>query len=50
MIRSGQRPFKTVEEMDRVCIQNWNCRVGPDDDIYIWAIFPCAARTMRWKF
>ena len=39
MIRSGQRSFKTVEEMDRVCIQNWNCRVGPDDDIYILGDF-----------
>ena len=39
MIRSGQRPFKTVEEMDRVCIQNWNCRVGSDDDIYILGDF-----------
>lgn len=29
------RPFETVEEMDRVIIEKWNRRVGPEDTVYL---------------
>ena len=29
------RPFASVEEMDRVLLQNWNDRVRPTDAVYI---------------
>ena len=29
------RPFTSVEEMDRVLLQNWNDRVRPTDTVYI---------------
>lgn len=30
-----QRPFSDAAEMDQALIQNWNRRVGPQDEIYI---------------
>ena len=35
IIRAAQRPFQTVEEMDAALIQNWNARVGPEDEVYL---------------
>lgn len=35
VVRMENRPFQSVEEMDRTLIRNWNARVSPDDDIYI---------------
>ena len=29
------RPFSSVEEMDRVMIENWNRRVRKNDKVYI---------------
>ena len=29
------RPFATVEEMNQAMIENWNRKVGDDDDVYI---------------
>ena len=28
------RPFASVEEMNQKLIENWNCVVGPDDEVY----------------
>ena len=35
IIRLCSRPFDSVEEMDRVIMENWNSRVSDDDDIYV---------------
>lgn len=34
IIRFCDRPFETVDEMDRALIENWNKVVGPEDVIY----------------
>ena len=31
----SDRPFKDVDEMNRVIIDNWNQMVGPEDDVYL---------------
>ena len=35
----SNRPFATVEEMDRAIIDNWNSKVKNDDDVYILGDF-----------
>lgn len=35
IIRLCSRPFDSVEEMDKVIMENWNLRVSDSDDIYI---------------
>lgn len=35
VIRHDNRPFSSIEEMDRAIIENWNTRVENSDDIYI---------------
>jgi calcineurin-like phosphoesterase family protein len=35
IIELAYRPFKTVEEMDKVLIENWNRKIGRNDLIYI---------------
>lgn len=37
--RMSNRPFDTVEEMDKTIINNWNSRVTDHDDIYILGDF-----------
>lgn len=37
--RLANRPFDSVEEMDRTMIDNWNARVTDGDDIYILGDF-----------
>lgn len=39
VIEFDQRPFASVEEMDRTIIGNWKNRVGKDDDVYILGDF-----------
>lgn len=34
IIKFCNRPFETVDEMDRVLISNWNEVVGPDDTVW----------------
>ena len=35
IIRLCSRPFDSVEEMDKVIMENWNLHVSDSDDIYI---------------
>lgn len=35
VIRFSERPFADVDEMNRCLIENWNARVGDDDDVFI---------------
>lgn len=35
VIKFDNRPFKSVEEMDREIITNWNSRVTDKDTVYI---------------
>lgn len=35
IIRYDNRPFRTVEEMDNILIENWNKTVSNDDTVYI---------------
>ena len=35
IIRHCARPFQSVEEMDRVLLDNWNTRIKPQDTVYI---------------
>lgn len=37
--RLSNRPFNTVEEMDKTIIDNWNSRVKETDDVYILGDF-----------
>lgn len=34
IMRFCKRPFESVEEMDRVLIENWNAKVGKDDTVF----------------
>ena len=35
IIRHSNRPFRSVDDMDKALIENWNNVVSPEDDIYI---------------
>ena len=37
--RLSRRPFKTIEEMDKTIIDNWNGRISDNDDVYILGDF-----------
>lgn len=37
--RLSNRPFNSVEEMDKTIIENWNSKVTDDDDVYILGDF-----------
>jgi len=34
IIKFCDRPFQTVEEMDRVLIERWNEKINPEDEVY----------------
>ena len=48
-IRFDGRPFETVDEMDRVLIENWNRKVTDEDTVYILGDFIYrSGRTFEW--
>jgi calcineurin-like phosphoesterase family protein len=44
VIRMNQRPFETVDEMDRAIMDNWNRAVGDEDEVYIIGDFMFRSR------
>ena len=48
ILRYCRRPFKSVEEMNRKLIKNWNSVVGPDDYVFHLGDF-CFAGSDKWK-
>lgn len=38
-IKMDKRPFSSIEEMDRILIENWNNKVNEEDDVYILGDF-----------
>ena len=43
IIKLCNRPFKSIQEMQEVMINNWNARVGVSDDVYILGDFSFGA-------
>ena len=41
VIRYDNRPFDSIEEMDKAMITLWNETVGDDDVVYIIGYFCC---------
>jgi calcineurin-like phosphoesterase family protein len=39
VLKFDNRPFETVEEMEKIIMDSWNSRVTDDDDIYILGDF-----------
>lgn len=39
IIKHENRPYKTVDEMDKALIDNWNSRVTNDDEVYVLGDF-----------
>ena len=37
--RLSNRPFDSVEEMDKTIIENWNSKIADSDDVYILGDF-----------
>lgn len=47
IIRLDNRPFKSVEEMNKTLIDNWNGAVGKEDTVYILGDF-CWLKEDEW--
>ncbi|MCI9023900.1 MAG: hydrolase [Dorea sp.] len=45
IIAFDNRPFRSVNEMNRVLMDNWNRKVGQDDDVYILGDFSYCSET-----
>ena len=45
VIPYDNRPFRSVNEMNRALIDNWNRKVGKDDDVYIIGDFSYRSET-----
>lgn len=39
ILKYCNRPFESVEQMNRVLVENWNSRVRPDDTVFILGDF-----------
>ena len=39
VLRFDNRPFKDIDEMDRLLIENWNSRITKNDQVYILGDF-----------
>ena len=48
ILKYCNRPYSSVEEMDRELIKNWNSVVGPDDYVFHLGDF-CFAGSDKWK-
>ena len=47
--RMSNRPFTTIEEMDKTIIRNWNSRVSDNDDVYILGDFNADKLRYAWS-
>ncbi len=50
IIRLCDRPFESVEEMDRIMIENWNRRVHGNDRVYVLGdmFYHCEPDRVTW--
>ena len=45
IIKYCNRPFESVEEMDKALIDNWNTVVNPDDTVYVLGDFSLRSKS-----
>lgn len=38
IITHVNRPFHDAQQMNQALIRNWNQRVSPEDEVYIWGM------------
>jgi len=47
IIEYESRPFNSLEEMETICIDKWNKKVGKSDNVYTWGFVFVGAMLRR---